>query len=250
MFFNGAICAVYMARNATNDGVTFAHRYEQSIRYGNELGKIALALTKTKEEIENDPLLADRKNVAEDRAASEKNGIPYTLWYENWTPATEKEVASLLNIRLTQVQIPVTNPLIKIVGKLELAAYRVNVLGDNQYSITTEAGYVQIGQDFTSVLVPGEFCQDLLVGGDSLKAEGSWKNEDFGLPSVNKIFGEGTYAFGLANDAIGYIVPDNDYVLGEFSEHYHELISLGEKTGSSVIRALCSLKEIYGSDDI
>lgn len=247
MFINGAICAIYMARGATNDGVSFTHRYEQSIRYGRELAKIALSLSKTAEEIENTPLLADKENVEKDRAESEKNGIRYTLWYENWTPVKEKKVAPLLNIRLTQVTIPVTNPLIKIVGKLNLAAYKVIVLGNNQYAITTEAGVVQIGKEFTSVLVPGEFCQDLLVGGDSLNAAGAWSGTDFGFPSANEIFGEGTYAFGLANDAIGYIVPDNDYVLGEFSEHYHELISLGSKTASSIMNALNDLsKKIKG----
>lgn len=243
MFINGAICAIYMARGATNDGVSFAHRYEQSIRYGRELAKIALSLTKTAEEIEKTPLLADAENVAKDKAESEANGMHYSLWYENWEPVKEKKVSPLLNVSLTQVTIPVTNPLIKIVGKLNLAAYKVISLGKGDYAITTETGIVQIGKDFRAALVPGEFCQDLLVGGDSLKASGSWTGTDFGLPSLNELFGDDVYAFGLANDAIGYIVPDNDYVLGEFSEHYHELISLGEKTGSSVIKALSEIAE-------
>ena len=43
---------------------------------------------------------------------------------------------------------------------------------------------------------------------------------------------------GLCNDAIGYIVPDNDYVLGEFGNHYHELIGIGKNTGSTIINLL------------
>ena len=249
MFINGAICAIYMARGATNDGVSFVHRYEQSVRYGRELAKIALSLTKTAAEIEASPLLSDKENVEKDKAESEKNGIPYTLWYENWTPVKEKKLAPLLNVSLTRVTIPVTNPLIKIVGKLNLAAYKVISCPGGEYKITTETGVVQLGKDFTAVMVPGEFCQDLLAGGESLKACGAWSGKDFGLPSVREIFGENTYAFGLANDAVGYIVPDNDYVLGEFSQHYHELISLGEKTGSSVINALIGLnKKIKGEE--
>lgn len=243
MFINGAICAIYMARGATNDGVSFIHRYEQSVRYGRELAKIALSLTKTVDEIEATPLLCDKENVIKDKAESEKNGIPYTLWYENWTPVSEKTLAPLLNVSLSQVTVPVTNPLIKIVGKLNLASYKVISCGGGAYKITTETGVIRLGGDFCSVLVPGEFCQDLLAGGESLKASGSWSGTDFALPSVNDIFGENTYAFGLANDAIGYIVPDNDYVLGEFSQHYHELISLGSKTGSYVIKSLMDLNE-------
>ena len=56
MFFNGAICAIYMSCGATDDGVTLPHRYDKSIRFGRELGKIVLSLTKTEEEIKADPI--------------------------------------------------------------------------------------------------------------------------------------------------------------------------------------------------
>ena len=62
---------------------------------------------------------------------------------------------------------------------------------------------------------------------------------------------------GLCNDAIGYIVPDNDYapfiadslwntdagekLFGEPHRHYEEMLSAGSKAGSSVIGALNEL---------
>ena len=45
------------------------------------------------------------------------------------------------------------------------------------------------------------------------------------------------------NDAIGYVVPDNDYTLGDPVNHYHELISLGEGVASALIDGLAELKE-------
>ncbi len=59
---------------------------------------------------------------------------------------------------------------------------------------------------------------------------------------------------GLCNDAIGYIVPDNDYapfiadslwntelgekLWGKPQRHYEEMLSTGSKAGSTVIGAL------------
>lgn len=246
MFFNGAICAIYMSRGASNDGVDFNHRYEQSIRYGRELARLTLAMTMTREAIEADPLLYDREEIARDTAASEKNGVSYTLWCDNWEPVTEQPLPPLLNIRLKEVTVPVLNPLIKTVGKLNLVSYQVLRDGSGEYSVVTEIGYLQLGDNLNVVFVPGEYCADLLKGGSSLSAEGSFNGTDFPLPTLETVFGVPLTAFGLANDAVGYIVPDNDYVLGEFKNHYHELISLGAQTGSCITQAFIALKDELG----
>lgn len=250
IFINGAICAIYMNRGLTNDGVTLHHRYEQSVRYGRELAKITLALAKTAEEIEADPLLFDEENTRRDIEETAANGGTYTLWYEGWEPVKEKTLPPVLNIRLRQVTVPVTNPLIILVGKLNLVAYDVIARRDGRYEIKVEIGYMTLGNAFQTVFVPGEFCQDLLLGGASLKAEGAFNKTDFPLPPLTETFGADLCAFGLANDAIGYIVPDNDYVLGEFSGHYHELISLGEHAGSSILRGFAELKESLENEKI
>ena len=246
MFFNGAICAIYMSCGVTDDGVNLAHRYEKSIRFGKEMGKIVLSLTKTEEEIRNDKLLFDEAEIEKEKNESESNGAKYTLWCENWEAVSEAQVAPLLNIRLKEVSLSVTNPLIKIVGKLNLVSYKVLRENDGTYSVVTEIGYMQIGKDLHVVLVPGEFCADLLTGGASLKAEGSFNNTDFPYPPLTEIFKKDLVAFGLANDAIGYIVPDNDYILGEFGNHYHELIGIGKHTGSTIIKAFMEMKKELG----
>jgi hypothetical protein len=92
-------------------------------------------------------------------------------------------------------------------------------------------------------MVPGEFCADLLTGGASLKAEGAVTKTDFPYPTVREIFGEDTIAFGLSNDEIGYIVPDNDFTMGDPGRHYHELVSLGKYVGSSVMKGFVEIKK-------
>ncbi|MBR3768681.1 MAG: hypothetical protein IKL10_10660 [Clostridia bacterium] len=246
MFFNGAICAIYMSCGASNDGVTFNHRYERSIRFGRELGRITLALTKTLDEIMSVPVLYDKNEIEKDTKDAERNNEKYTLWCENWEPVKETAVKPLLNIRIKEVHLSVTNPLIQIVGKLNLASYKVLREPDGTYTIVSEIGFLQIGKDLNIVLVPGEFCADLLTGGDSLKAEGAYNNVDFPYPPLTEIFNKDLIAFGLANDAIGYIVPDNDYVLGEFNNHYHELIGIGKHAGSTIIKAFMEMKAELG----
>ncbi len=243
MFFNGAICAIYSSRALTNDGIKLEARYEQSERFGREMGKIALALTKTSDEIKDDPTLfsEDEERLDIERAA--QNGGEYTRWFDGWMPVREEVVEPFFNIRLKEVKVPVENSLIAAAGKLRLANYKVLKEGKNRYSVFTEIGYLEFGKSFKAVMVPGEYCCDLLVGGASLKKESSAKKSDFEHPTAREIFGEDTYALGLANDAVGYIVPDNDYTLGDPKNHYHEFVSLGCFTGSAVNGGLYELKK-------
>ena len=246
MFFNGAICAIYMSCGPSDDGVTLPHRYDKSVRFGIELGRIVLSLTKSIDEIKADKLLYNEDEIERETKESEANGSKYSLWCDNWTPVKEKTVKPMLNIRLKEVHLSVTNPLIKIVGKLNLVSYKVLRENDGTYTIVTEIGYIQLGKDINIVLVPGEFCADLLTGGDSLKSNGAFNETDFPYPPLTEIFNKELIAFGLANDAIGYIVPDNDYVLGEFGNHYHELISIGKNTGSTIIKSFMEMKNELG----
>lgn len=241
MFFNGAICAIYMARGKSNDDLKFNHRYEESIRFGREIGRIALSLTKTLDEIKRDKLLYDEAEIVTDTELAKRNGGNYTLWCEGWEPVEEKKVKPLLNIRIKEVKIPIMNPLMAAAGKLKLANFKVLTEGKGKYAIYSEIGYIEFGKELKVAMVPGEFCCDLLKGGASLYADGSITHTDFGLPSVRDIFGEDTIAFGLANDAIGYIVPDNDYTMGDPMNHYHELVSLGCLTGSSVMKGFVEM---------
>ena len=235
MFINGAIAGIYYGRGLSNDGVDLERRYMQAVRYGTEMGNIALSLTKTYDEISAE---ADWDTI---RKESEGND-GYTLWFEGWEPVEEREIEPVLNIKIKEIQVPVTNPLIKLVGKLELTSYDIYKEGLSKYYMFSEVGYAEFGE-VKIAMVPGELVQDVMYGGASLTAEGSFKGKDFGYPCIREIFGEDTICFGLCNDAFGYIVPDNDYSLAIADDHYQELISLGDKTASTVVKGLMEIEE-------
>ena len=233
MFFNGAIAGIYAGRGLSNDNVPMKRRYEQSKRYGQEMGNIALNLTNSYDTISAN---ADWNKINAEMAAA---GDGYTLWFEGWEPVEERELEPILNLLISEVKIRVTNPLIILVGKLNLANYSV-YKENHRYYIFTEIGYMEMG-DVKVALMPGEIVQDLVAGGASLTAEGSYSGKDFGYKTIYELFGEDTICFGLANDAIGYVVPDNDYSLAILDDHYQELISLGSETASSIMKGFAGL---------
>ena len=99
-----------------------------------------------------------------------------------------------------------------------------------------------MGKDIKIAFAPGEICTDLIYGGASLTPEGSLKGEAFSGKTLTEIFGKDVVIFGLANDAIGYIIPDNDYAMALAFGHYHETLSLGEKTASILSKEYENIK--------
>lgn len=180
----------------------------------------------------------------------------YTVWYEDWNKdddgndvvCEEVEVEPFLNLLVAQVEVPVSNGLIEAIGKLNMANYVVISHEDGTYSTVTEIGYMELGNQFKTVFLPGEICQDIVaLNGRTVLAKYAVTAKPFetesGYSSAALIFGEDVKCFGLMNDAIGYVVPDNDYTLGDPVNHYHELISLGEGVASALIDGLAELKE-------
>ncbi len=197
----------------------------------------ATAGTKT----EYSPLvMADNGKVYEDGMMPINPG--YSVWYENWEAVEEVEVEPYLNLYLKYVEIEISNSLIEAVGKLNMANYVVMSHEDGTYTTYTEIGYMEIGDCFKTVFLPGEVCQDLVApNGHSLLAEYSVTAKPFKSVPACQIFGDDVQCFGLMNDAIGYIVPDNDYTMGDPVNHYHELISLGGTVASALMDGLVEL---------
>lgn len=224
MFFNGAICGIYIGEVKAEA----ERRVDTPANYGREIGRMVLSMTKTEDEIKADSFLATPDFVPTEE---------YITWYDGWTPAEETEVEPILNIKLQKVDFEVQNPLIRAASKIKLVNYLVKVKGWRDYYLTTEIGYMELGKDIKIAMVPGELCTDLAYGGASLTAEGSIHGKDFEGRTLVDIFGEDVIVFGLANDAVGYIVPDNDYVMALNHEHYAETLSLGKKTASTLMAA-------------
>ena len=233
VFIQGAVGTITYQRGVTSDGIPDLTRHEQTVRYGHEIGYILLGLTENEAEcaVINDKY-GDLLNVHELSDTEE-----YTIWYEDWEPVTEEIVAPMLNIANKQYIIEVSNRLLDIIGKVGITDYffLYDSCSDKYYSVT-ECGYMELGNSLKVELCPGETYGELLVGGEGLVC--------FKYKSLREIYGENIIVFDLMNDAIGYLEPDDDYVMAgiqyspekdSFDGDTWCLISWGRNAASTVI---------------
>ncbi|MBR6531839.1 MAG: hypothetical protein IKT61_04995, partial [Clostridia bacterium] len=160
--------------------------------------------------------------------------------------ATEEvEVAPLLNFKMGQYSVPVTNQILLFAGKL--GAISNTVVSTDQLDfnaeIYTEIGYLELGTDLAIALVPGELEAAIAYGG-CLQGADSWTGEDFDYPSMQEVVGtdKKLLVFGLMNDQVGYILPDNEFKSLLAGEN-EEIVASGNKAGSATITAFIELVE-------
>ncbi len=126
------------------------------------------------------------------------------------------------------------------------------------YSVVTEAGYIEIGKDIVLLTAPGEIVPQLIYG-NVVSAEESYRGTEWTCEATADLIPEGktVLVMGLCNDAIGYILPDNDYAhfitdviwdmdgadkyFGPYHRHYEEMLSAGSTAGSETISVLNEL---------
>ena len=147
----------------------------------------------------------------------------------------DKEIAPLLNIRYREIYLPVDNAILLFAAKVGAFENIVRKI-DGKWKVMTEIGYMEMGENMAFAIVPGELAPELAYGG-CLTKEFSWSGKDWEYPSMQEIAGErDLYVLGLANDQIGYIVPDNDYMSMLHSDSKSiEFVSLGKTTASRIV---------------
>ena len=162
--------------------------------------------------------------------------------------AAETEVAPLLNYRMKEYYVPVTNQILAFAGKLGALTNKVVATDDNntELEVVTELGYLEFGTELAVAVIPGELEPAIAYGG-YLDADSSWTGTDFDYTTLQEIVGtdKELLVFGLTNDQIGYILEDNDYssILSGVNE---EIIATGCSAGSTTINAFEELVNSIG----
>jgi hypothetical protein len=118
-----------------------------------------------------------------------------------------------------EVHIPMRNPLLSLASSIGLLR-----AGPQTDVVTTEVAVWDLGPAGQVAFVPGELLPAL------------------GMHLKTKMRGRGKFVVGLANDEIGYILPDEAYTTpADFlnpGPQYEESMSLGANTGSLITTAL------------
>ena len=149
--------------------------------------------------------------------------------------SNETEVAPVLNIAHKEAFYTIKNQILVFAGKMGLISNSVVVDG-NEYQVVSEIGYMELGTDIAVLLVPGEIAAEIIYGG-CLGADKSWTGTEWTYAPIAETIGDKeVIVFGITNDQIGYIIPDNDYMaLLEPSNKSLELVATGNTTASTMV---------------
>jgi hypothetical protein len=141
---------------------------------------------------------------------------------------TEHKISPIINIRFNPITLPIENTLLTLAAKLDVVDENVYDAGKNNLDtvVTSEVGYLELGNSLRILLAPGELAPEIAMGG-FLPAAESVNNYDMNVKTGFEIIDPNSSAgavpqisknlvFGLMNDEIGYIIPDNDYYVNRY----------------------------------
>ncbi len=155
-------------------------------------------------------------------------------------------VEPILNVKHAHVDIEVNNFLFLLISSGGLCNAKP-FKEDGKAYFSSEIGYVEIGKNVKILEVPGEVLPEIVYGG-LLTGEESFTGEDYPYEAIATLFDENDeiLVFGLCNDAIGYIVPDNDYSSSGAEGHYEETVSTGSRSATAISKAFFELLGVWG----
>ena len=157
--------------------------------------------------------------------------------------AKGKAVEPVLNVKHAQVDFEVNNFIFLLAERAGLCNVKA-FKEDGKVYLTSEIGYVEIGKDIKIIEAPGEVMPEIIYGG-FYSAEEAYNGTEYPYEGIATRFGETdeVLVFGLCNDAVGYIVPDNDYSASNEEGHYEETVSTGSKSATAFSKAFFELLE-------
>ena len=158
----------------------------------------------------------------------------------------ESRVEPILNVRHTQLRVPVDNPLHLLLfryGMIEAESVKRHWVGP-AIDLITETGYMELGKDLAAVFAPGELEPCLAFGG-GLTAGEAWTGKAFAFTPMKDQTrgGRKLLVFGIMNDHSGYYLLPNDiqsFVL--FGNE--EVNTAGKKASETLLKAFGEMMEI------
>ena len=178
-------------------------------------------------------ITAERDNIKEEGTEENARVKAYAEALADRVIAIENDAAldPVLNITVSEVAITADNPVL-ILATREGIVDPVTTKNGSDLTIITEVGYIELGNKIGIALIPGEIAPEILWGGVVSKEE-SWTGTEWSYaPMEETAKAEKLLCFGLTNDQIGYILPDND-IRSMFTEN--EEINAASVNAGSVI---------------
>ena len=159
-----------------------------------------------------------------------------------------------INIKTEAIEIKCDNTALLLVRFLGVLNNDISKDKDKSISIISEVSYMELGNKQIGVyMIPGELSPEL-ESGNFLSAEYSANKTDADYKPLSEMTRcEHNFVVGLCNDEIGYIIPENDFLLHEWvpyfnntddengRRHYEETNSLGPQSAGTILEAMESI---------
>ena len=166
----------------------------------------------------------------------------------------EKELAPIINVKSCSVSVVCENTALLLARYIGVLNNDVAINGLTEVSIITEVAYMELGNKQIGVyMIPGEICPEL-ESGNFLSAEEAANKVEADYKTLSEMSRcEHNFVLGLCNDELGYIIPDNDFLLHEWlpyfnipyddfgRKHYEETNSVGPDTAATLLEAMDEL---------
>lgn len=166
----------------------------------------------------------------------------------------EEELLPLVNVKSESVKIHCENTALLLARFIGVLNNDIAIDNCKEVSIITEVSYMELGNRQIGIfMIPGELSPEL-YSGNFLSAEESANGTAADYKTLADMARcEHNFVIGLCNDEIGYIIPENDFMLHEWlpyfnipydsfdRQHYEETNSVGPKTAGTLLDSMDSL---------
>jgi len=151
------------------------------------------------------------------------------------------ELEPIINVKHRELFITPENSILTLACEIGLVNNKIFYTGSGfgrTYCMATEMGYLEFGHEIGLALFPAELYPEVFWD-DEITDGTNWDGTEWPYDSLaTAVEGVKTYAVSLTNDAIGYVLTDNNFafmghIIGE--EIADETLSVGKHTGSYLV---------------
>ena len=151
------------------------------------------------------------------------------------------ELEPIINVKHRELFVTPENSILTLACEIGLVNNKIFYTGSGfgrTYCMATEMGYLEFGNKIGLALFPGELYPEVFWD-DEITGGANWDGTEWQYDSLSTaVEGVKTYAVSLTNDAIGYVLTDNNFafmghIIGEGIAD--ETLSVGKHTGSYLV---------------
>ena len=159
------------------------------------------------------------------------------------------ELEPIINVKHRELFVTPENSILTLACEIGLVNNKIFYTGSGfgrTYCMATEMGYLEFGNKIGLALFPGELYPEVFWD-DEITGGANWDGTEWPYDSLSTaVDGVKTYAVSLTNDAIGYVLTDNNFafmghIIGEGIAD--ETLSVGKHTGSYLVTEYYALLE-------